>query len=148
MITLLASLAGFASSIIPEILRLLHDRADKKHELDVFSMQIALQKELAGQRLEMIGVQADMAESAALYQTYRTGVRWVDAYNGTVRPTVTYAFFVLYAAVKLLTFMSLGANAPLSVYLDILWNGEDQAIFAGIISFYFGQRAMSKMRRK
>lgn len=148
MITLLASLAGFASSVVPEIIRLFHDKADKKHELALFSMQLAFQKELAGQRLEMMGQQADVAESVALYQTYRSGVRWVDAYNGTVRPTITYAFFVLYASVKLLSFASLGMHAPLSFYLDILWNGEDQAIFAGIISFYFGQRAMNKMRRK
>jgi hypothetical protein len=30
--------------------------------------------------------------------------------------------------------------------LWVLWQAEDQAIFAGIISFYFGQRAMSKLR--
>jgi len=29
----------------------------------------------------------------------------------------------------------------------LLWTAEDQAIFAGIISFYFGQRAMSKLRQ-
>ena len=28
----------------------------------------------------------------------------------------------------------------------LLWTTEDHAIFAGIISFYFGQRAMSKLR--
>ncbi len=148
MITLLASLAGFASSVVPEFIRFCHDRADKKHELDILSLQITMQKELGAERLEMVANQSDVAESVALYQTYRTGVRWVDAYNGTVRPTITYAFFLLYASVKLLTFASIGAHAPLAVYLDILWNIEDQTIFAGIISFYFGQRAMNKMRRK
>ena len=29
----------------------------------------------------------------------------------------------------------------------LLWSDEDKAIFAGIISFYFGQRAMSKVRQ-
>jgi hypothetical protein len=28
--------------------------------------------------------------------------------------------------------------------LQLLWNDEDRAIFAAIISFYFGQRAMRK----
>lgn len=28
---------------------------------------------------------------------------------------------------------------------DVFWTIEDQAIFSGIISFYFGQRAMLKI---
>ncbi|MBN66591.1 MAG: hypothetical protein CMM94_03370 [Rickettsiales bacterium] len=35
---------------------------------------------------------------------------------------------------------------PLPWHMDMLWSTEDQAIFAGIISFYFGQRAMCKVR--
>ncbi|MBN8531560.1 MAG: hypothetical protein J0L97_06855 [Alphaproteobacteria bacterium] len=89
-------------------------------------------------RLEEIQTQADIAESRALYRTYNTGIRWVDALNGTVRPVIAYAFFLLYAVVKAMQF---SADLPW-----LLWTEEDQAIFAGIISFYFGQRAMSKMR--
>jgi len=36
--------------------------------------------------------------------------------------------------------------SPLPWHMEMLWSLEDQAIFAGIISFYFGQRAMSKVR--
>jgi len=60
------------------------------------------------------------------------------ALNGTVRPVIAYSFFALYASVKAIQF---SANLPW-----LLWTAEDQAIFAGIISFYFGQRAMSKLR--
>jgi hypothetical protein len=89
-------------------------------------------------RLEEIHVEADIAESRALYRTYNTGIRWVDALNGTVRPVIAYSFFILYASVKIMHF---SADLPW-----LLWSEEDQAIFAGIISFYFGQRAMSKLR--
>ncbi|MFO1242038.1 MAG: hypothetical protein U1E36_02395 [Rickettsiales bacterium] len=37
---------------------------------------------------------ADIAESRALYQTYNTGIRWVDTLNGTVRPVIAYNFFL------------------------------------------------------
>jgi hypothetical protein len=67
------------------------------------------------------------------------GIRWVDALNGTVRPVIAYSFFILYALVKGMQF---SAGLPW-----LLWTEEDQAIFAGIISFYFGQRAMSKLRQ-
>ena len=96
------------------------------------------QKLGASQRLEEIQLNADIAESQALYRTYSTGIRWVDALNGTVRPVIAYSFFILYALVKVMQF---SADLPW-----LLWTAEDQAIFAGIISFYFGQRAMSKLR--
>ena len=68
--------------------------------------------------------------------------------NGTVRPVIAYCFFMLYAAVKFLSYAAIAhADAvPFVVLHDTLWTEDDSAIFAGIISFYFGQRAMSKLR--
>ena len=53
------------------------------------------------QRLEEIEVQADIVESKALYKHDRpVGVAWVDSLRASVRPVITYAFFLLFAAVK------------------------------------------------
>ncbi|NDF11898.1 MAG: hypothetical protein EB060_03660 [Proteobacteria bacterium] len=89
-------------------------------------------------RLEEIQTQADIQESQALYQTFQSHIFWVDALNATVRPVIAYGFFGLYAALKI---MHLHAGLPW-----LVWNEDDQAIFAGIISFYFGQRAFFKLR--
>ncbi len=138
MITLIGSLIGFISAAFPDLLKLFRDAQDRKHELRILEMQMEQQRQGHAQRLEEVGIQADIAESKALYKTYNTGIRWVDALNGTVRPVIAYSFFILYASVKVMQF---SADLPW-----LLWNEEDQAIFAGIISFYFGQRAMSKLR--
>ncbi|MBY0406503.1 MAG: holin family protein [Rickettsiales bacterium] len=138
MITLLGSLLGFISSTFPDLLKLFRDASDKKHEITLLQMQMDFQAQGHQEWLEEINTNADIAESEALYKTYTTGISWVDALNGTVRPVIAYSFFILYAAVKI---MHYNANLPW-----LLWTEEDQAIFAGIISFYFGQRAMSKLR--
>lgn len=138
MMTLLGSLLGFISAAFPDFLKLFRDAQDRKHELKILEMQMAQQAQGHANRLEEIHVEADIAESRALYKTYNTGIRWVDALNGTVRPVIAYSFFILYAVVKIMQF---SADLPW-----LLWTEEDQAIFAGIISFYFGQRAMSKLR--
>lgn len=138
MITLIGSLIGFISAAFPDLLKLFRDAQDRKHEMRILEMQMEQQRQGHAQRLEEVGIQADIAESKALYKTYNTGIRWVDALNGTVRPVIAYSFFILYASVKVMQF---SADLPW-----LLWNEEDQAIFAGIISFYFGQRAMSKLR--
>jgi hypothetical protein len=44
MITLLASITGFISSIIPEILKILKDQNDKKHALNLLDRQIEINK--------------------------------------------------------------------------------------------------------
>lgn len=144
MIALLGSFIGLLGGALPDLLKLYRDAADRKHELTILQMQMQQQKQKGAQRLEEIHAQADIAESKALYRTYHTGIAWVDALNGTVRPVLAYAFFLLYAAVKTAQFISLDAYS--AVALMQLWNPEDQAIFASVISFYFGQRAMSKFR--
>ncbi len=148
MTTLLASLIGFISSVFPEIFKLWRDKSDKQHELAILQLQIQNAQADRDIRREEIGVYADIAESQALYKTYNTGVTWVDALNGTVRPVITYAFFFEYVLIKYMQYTMIGDQAPLFQYLDILWTQEDQAIFAGIISFYFGQRAMNKRLAK
>ncbi|MBN67425.1 MAG: hypothetical protein CMM94_07670 [Rickettsiales bacterium] len=145
MITLLGAIVGFLGSLVPDGVKLLRDWQDRKHELAILQLQLQQQQAGSNQRLEAIHTQADIAETAALYQTYHSGIGWVDALNGTVRPVLAYAFFVLYFVVKLLQFSLMDASWPPAI--SLLWQAEDQAIFAGIISFYFGQRAMSKLRQ-
>jgi hypothetical protein len=145
MITLLSAMLGFFSSAFPDILKLFRDHRDQKHELQILQMQLQQQAQGHSERLEAINAEADIAESTALYRTWKSEIAWVDALNGTMRPVLAYAFFLLYAIAKLLQFSLIDATIPASIY--ILWQEEDRAIFAGIISFYFGQRAMGKLRK-
>ncbi|MGB1539349.1 MAG: hypothetical protein ACPG80_00155 [Rickettsiales bacterium] len=139
MITLLGSLLGFLGAAFPEILKIYRDKADKAHELSILDRQMELQREGHLQRLEAISMEADIAETKAIYRTYNTKIRWVDALNGTVRPVLAYAFFFLYVYVK----FQQAVHTPW-----LIWQEDDQAIFAGIISFYYGQRAMQKFWNK
>ena len=149
MITLLASIAGFFSSIIPEILRILKDKNDKKHELDVFDRQMKFSRMKLEHQISEIEGKRDAMQQTSLYSTYTTGIHWIDAINGSVRPVLAYSFFIMYFGVKLLQYTALKEHVgDFAQYLNILWTIDDQAIFAGIISFYFGQRTFSKPWKK
>jgi hypothetical protein len=147
MITLLASIAGFITSIIPEILKFFSDRTDKKHELEIMDRQIAWQRQGINARLEEISGYIDVAETKALYSTFKSGICWVDALNASIRPVLAYSFFALYGTIKYYQFQMIAALSDRAI-IETLWNIDDQAIFAGIISFYFGQRAMGKRYRR
>jgi hypothetical protein len=147
MITLLASIAGFLTSLVPEIIRFFKDRLDKQHELQVMDKQIRFTKLPGGRSPEEVHLTRDMVEQLSLYSTYKTGISWVDALNGTVRPVLAYSFFLMYAAIKITQYRYITKTALLVEYIDVIWSVDDQAIFASIVSFYFGQRAFNKIRK-
>ena len=148
MITLLASIAGFISSIIPEIIKYFKDVNDKKHELAILAKQIEFNQSAVNKSLEEIHISRDIQEQASLYTTYKTEITWVDAVNGLVRPVLAYSFFIMYMSVKYLQYMAISANSHLIEYIEVIWSTDDQAIFAGIISFYYGQRTFQKFWKK
>lgn len=150
MITLLGSFLGFFSSALPEFIKIYRDHKDRDHELAIMDRQIERMQKGDTQRLEEIRITSDAQVSQAMYSHAReTGVLWVDALGGTVRPLITYAFFLLYAAVKIVQAMIIYKTMSLQNWTDALvyvWHLEDQALFATVISFWFGQRMLHKNR--
>lgn len=146
MITLLSALMGFFGSAMPEFLKLYQEKKDREHQLLIMDRQ--MEQAVAGhsQRLEEVRIAEDSKQLSTLYQTWKTNIAWVDALNGTVRPVLAYAFFLLYFTVKCMQFSMMDIAAPLPWQIEALWGEEDRAIFAGIIAFYYGQRAMRKLR--
>lgn len=104
------------------------------------------------QRLEEISVEADIAESQALYKHdgKPSGVKWVDGLRVSVRPVITYAFFTLFTVVKVSALYVLVSEEGLTVVqaMPQIWAPETQALFAAVMSFWFGQRALNKIRGK
>ena len=145
MIAILSAFIGFFSSFLPEILHFLKDKKDKEHELKLIGLQIKASNTIHSARLEEIQIQADNDESKYLYQyagmqiANNSNNNWVDFLSTTVRPMITYIFFLLYIALKLTIFIKFGAS-------DTIWSSEDQGIFCAVIGFWFGHRAFGRYR--
>ena len=149
MLTLLGSLLGFASSAVPDLFGIWKDHSARKHELALLNMRIEMQKQGHGQELEEINLRADIAETQALYAhaSLSGGHSWTEVLRSSVRPIITYAFFLLFSAVKLaVLFKMLSAGAGIADGLIHIWDPETQALFAAVISFWFGQRALARLR--
>lgn len=151
MLTLLGSLLGFITSAFPQLLGLIKDWQDRKHELAILDRQMEMQKLGHTQRIEEIAVAADIAESQALYRhdAQPSGVKWVDGLRSSVRPMITYAFFLLFAAVKGSGLYLLIAveGLVLAEALPQVWDGETAALFAAVVSFWFGARSLAKAKQ-
>lgn len=168
MIALLSALMGFLGSATPEFLKIFREGKDRAHEITLLKLQmeydrekLAVEKETrvveAQTKLEAIALQRDAAETVALNARVKeslVGVAWVDALAGTVRPVLTYVFFVMYAGVKIAQYHVIsGATLPwhpahdLAGTVAMLWTEDDMALFTAVIAFWFGQRMMGKARR-
>ena len=150
MLTLLGSLLGFFGSVVPEFFRLHQDKQDKKHELQILNFQLEQQKNINSEHLIAINTQADIAESASIYKTFYSGNASTDKLNAIVRPIIALGFFTLYCVIKVFAYFYIPNldQAPYIVIYQTLWNQEDAAVFAGIISFYFGNRSLCKFRNR
>lgn len=151
---------GFLGPFIPELLKWFRDKDDKKHELDMFRLQMEFASQEHKMRLEEIESTADIQEATVLHQpTQSYGVQLLDAasawagtlwgkflvtpafylftvldfLSGVVRPGITVAAFTFYAICKWILIKNVGVTAA--------WTETDYEILVLTLSYWFGHRA-------
>ena len=149
MLSLVGSLLGFGTSFLPKVMDFFQDKQDKKHELAVMEVQVRQQKEAASQKLEAINVEADIREVEALQKSMQpVGVPWIDGLRGSVRPVITYSFFLLFVFVEVSAYLSLTARGVSGLdAAGLIWDEDTKALFAAVISFWFGGRAIARGKK-
>ena len=151
MLSILGSLLGFASSAVPAITDSFARKQDNKHELDKMKMMAELRS--AGYDHDLKAYEAMCADKEhdrliqhdiAINQS--SGI--IAGLQKSVRPVITYAFFILFATIEIVLLMeALEKGTDFAEAIQLLWDDETKAIFAAIISFWFGSRAIDKARR-
>ena len=153
MLSLIGTLIGLLGSFIPELLKYFKQKEDHKHEKEMFNLQVQLAEKEHKFRVDEMNITADIEESKAVYKAAEqklTGSRWIDGaialYNSSVRPTVTYAFVLLYGLVKYAQYSIAVAQGDTKWDIIVkLWNSEDMAAFMTVIGFWFGGRMLKSM---
>ena len=147
MLSLLGSLLGFGTSFLPKVMGYFQDKQDKKHELAMIAAQAEAQARLEGARLQAMRIDADIRETESLHRhdsnLQSQASQWVINLAASVRPILTYLFFIEFFALTLAVNMGW---IDLEQYAAI-WNTEMQAIFAAVVSFWFGQRTFGRQRQ-
>jgi len=152
--TLCGGAAGLLGSTMPHVLDLVRTHYDRCHEIKL-------------KELERDTAQAHaMEEMAEATQALRTSVAtqeseppvdttlesacptqcWIAGLSALVRPVITYSFFGLFMAVKLVGLWVLMKYQHLDVAsaLDQIWDDNAQVTFVAVIAFWFGQRSLAR----
>jgi hypothetical protein len=155
--TLIGGLLGGIFRLLPEILKYLDARNERKHELAMQDKAIEFQRLKGDQRMEEIAAQGQQDWNVGALETLRTalqgqdtpsGVKWIDGLSKLMRPLITIQWVVfLYPAVIVCGFIVL-VQSGVSVLqaLPAVFGPEEKALVAGILNFWFLGRVFDRVR--
>ena len=150
IMSLLGTALGFGTSIIPEVLGYFKQKQANEQEILLLEAKAKYADKLSELKIKELDAEADIAETKGIYEHDRSidAGGFVNALRGSVRPVLTYAFFLLFATIKGVTLYSMVSTQgmDLSAGLVAIWDPETSVIFSSIIAFWFGSRSMSKVR--
>jgi hypothetical protein len=154
--TLLGGLLGGIFRLAPEVLKWFDRRGERGHELAMQDKALEFERLRGAQKMSEIGAAADAAwntgaiealKEAVAAQGRPSGVRWADALSMSVRPVITYWFMALYCAAKTAAFIgAVTAGAAWSAAILHAWTEADQALWAGVLNFWFLGRVFDRVR--
>ena len=105
--------------------------------------QLEQQIKLGEQKLQFMNVEADIRETEALQKAKQDDSQVITMgyqFISSVRPIMTYLLFLEF---MILTFMLAFNSIDLEMY-NRIWSNEIQAVWAAVVSFWFGQRSFNR----
>ena len=152
--TLLGGLLGGAFRLTPEILKWIDRKGERTHELAIHDKTFQLEQlrtqneQITGQAKHEAAIKTaelNTFQSAIKSQGVLTEVSWADALSKSVRPIITYWFMALYCATKLSLFtVALSSGQEISNSITSSWTDSDQALWAGVLNFWFLGRVFER----
>jgi hypothetical protein len=104
MITLISAIFGLLSGALPQLVKLLEKRVDYKYEIEL--TKIKVEAATRGIELNVIAesIKADVEEgkSVRLHDSSLNYNGFLETLRASIRPLLTYFFFALFCAVKLI----------------------------------------------
>ena len=150
--SILGALTVFGGSVVPAVIDYFKEKQQAKERTEMMTMQVDLMKTGAEIDLKKFYAMANDDEHARLIQhdiAMQEDTGFMAGLRKSVRPVITYMFFGLFCAVEgTLIWHALQSGTELVNVMNEVWDQDTQAIFAAIISFWFGSRAIEKAKKK
>jgi len=149
MIALLGSLLGFGTSFLPQVLSFFKEKQEHKNKME----ELKLRGELAAQgvdlQIKVLDKQAEIEETKAIYNYANPTSGFAAGLSASVRPVITYLFFALFIAVKVVIMLKvLEDGGDWQQGVSLMFDEQTQGLFAAIMAFWFGNRSVSKFMGK
>ena len=144
MLSLVGSILGFGTSFLPKVLGYFEEKRDQAHELQMMDKQLEQQLQIGKQKMQMMNIDADIRETETLHKEHASitskSSQWCVNLSASVRPIITYCLFIEFAILTL----SVNMDWITAQQYTMIWNNEFQAVWAAVVSFWFGQRSFNR----
>lgn len=151
MMALLGTALGFGTSFLPQVLKFFQDKQEHKNKLEEMRLRGELQAAGVDLQIKVLDKQADIEETKGLY-AHDAGLDsggFVNALRGSVRPVITYLFFALFIATKVVIMIQvMNSGGDWMQGVSLMWDDETAGLMSAILAFWFGNRAVSKFTGK
>ena len=148
MLSLFGSLLGFGTSFLPSILSFLEQGQKNRHQLKLLDAQAKHAEVLSKLKVEELDAQADVSEAENIYKHASELAKankssFVSALQASVRPVITYFYFVVFGLIKGLDdYVAIQEGDDAYQAIINSWDEESKNLLSTIISFWNGQRGM------
>lgn len=155
----IGTLIGGITGILPGIIDFLNTREKLKYESKSLEMKYDHAKKMSEIETANKNLDADIAEGESLrrHDNNIDSKGFIGAMRSSIRPVITYGFFLLFITVKALTvyvFLNSGMAGDVmnntvawNEFVPLIWDKDTQAIFGAVIGFWFGGRIIEKLKR-
>jgi ABC-type uncharacterized transport system substrate-binding protein len=147
MLTALTTILGAITGVIPSIVNIFEKRQDYKHQVEIEKIKMEAAEKGVSLQIALAESKASIEEGDSL-RRHDSDIEyhgWVETLRATVRPLITYIFFMMFVIIKgsaAYVMMQNGADIP--TMLTAVWDMETMAIFGSIMGFWFGSRSIEK----
>lgn len=151
ILSLLSPFFGILGSLLPSVVKIFERKQEIKYELDMAKIAAETGRYTAEVQYDIEAVKANAVERQSLYDHDKSidGGKFINALRASIRPIITYSFFLLFVAVKsAAAYVMIINGQDIPTMLDAVWDVDTMSLFSTIIAFWFGSRVMEKMDRQ
>ena len=150
MLALLSPLFGILGSLLPSVVRIFERSQEIKYEIELTKIKLDAAERQADLQFHVEEIKADSQsrQSALDHDKSLDGGKFINALRASIRPVVTYTFFLLFVGVKVAAaYVMIDQGMSMPEMLNAVWDVETMSLFSTIIAFWFGSRVMEKQDR-
>jgi hypothetical protein len=152
MLTLLGSLLGFAGSAVPQVIDFFKNKEEAKKNIELIKLEIMAKQRGVELDIKLLQAKQEYEEQQRLIEhDIALGQQggFINALRAFVRPFITYVFFITFIGVKIvLVYSVLQTGGDMKEAVMVAWDDETEALFAAVMSFWFGSRAMPRLKAR
>lgn len=151
ILTVLSAFFGFASGVLPNIIKVWESHLDNKHEMAMARIRLeAAEKGYSYQYLTGLtkANEADL-KSVRDHDSDINYPGFLENFRASVRPVTTYVLFFLYVFFMIFVGVSMHFNGTDPVVMfNTVWNEGSFNLLIAVMTFWFGNRWSSGFTEK